>query len=87
MVKKILRSEAIKKIDNFFLDIKNKSSKEIKKIKRIAMKHNLPLKEKRKTFCKKCLIPYKTPKIRIKKGLKIITCDVCGYSSRWKIKN
>jgi len=85
-MKKISKTEAKKQIQEFFENIKNKTPKEIKKIKKLAMKYNLPLKEKRKLFCKKCLAPYKNPKIRIKNKMKIITCQECGYVNRWKVK-
>lgn len=86
MKSKFSKTEAKKQIKEFFLDIKNKTPKEIKKIKKLAMKHNIPLKEKRKLFCKKCLTPYKNPRIRIKNKIKSITCRECGYVARWRIK-
>jgi len=85
MKSKLSKTETKKEIKEFFLDIKNKSPKEIKKIKRLTMKHNIPLKEKRKLFCGKCLVPYRNPKIRIKNKVKSITCLSCGYISRWKL--
>ncbi len=85
-MKKLSKTEAQKKIDEFFADIKNKTPKEIKKIKRFAMRHNLPLGEKRKLFCKKCFHPYKEPSIRIKNDVLSITCENCGHVSRWKVK-
>ena len=87
MKKKSSKSEAKKQIQEFFSNIKNKSLNEVKKIKRLAMSQNIPLKELRKKFCKKCLVPYKNPKIRIKNKIKIITCENCDYVSRWKIKS
>ena len=72
-------------INEFFENIKNKTPIEIKKIKRLAMSKNILLKEKRKLFCKKCLMPYKNPKIRIKNKIKLVTCENCGYISRWKL--
>ncbi len=86
-MKKISKSEAKEQIKNFFPDIKDKTPKEVKKIKRLAMSHNIPLKEKRKKFCKKCLNPYKNPKIRIKRKTKTVTCENCGYVSRYKLKD
>ena len=50
------------------------------------MSYKIPMKEKRKLFCKYCLNPYKNPKIRIKNNIKITICNVCGKISRWKIK-
>ncbi len=82
----ISKKGAEKKVEEFFSDIKNKSPKEIKKIKRLSSNKKIPLKEKRKLFCKKCLNPYSgKEKVRIKKGIKSITCDNCNYTSRWKI--
>ena len=86
MTKNISRTDAKKDIDGFFEDIEDKTPKEIKKIKRMAMRYNLPLKEKRKMFCKKCYTPYKNPKIKIKNKMKSIECEKCEYISRWKIK-
>ena len=87
MKKKLEKEEARQKIEDFFKNIKNKNTKEVKKIKRLAMAHNIPLKEKRKTFCKKCLNPYSgKEKTRIKRGCKIIFCNNCNHISRWKIK-
>ncbi len=86
MKSKFSKTETKNIIEEFFSDIKNKTPKEIKKIKRLAMKHNVLLKEKRKLFCKKCLIVYSgKEKVRIQKGKKIITCKECGYVSRWKL--
>jgi RNase P subunit RPR2 len=85
MKKKISKIEAIKEIEEFFSEIKDKTPKEIKKIKRLAMRYKIPLKEKRKQFCKKCLSPYINPKVRIKKGIKTVECKNCSYISRYKI--
>ena len=85
MKKTLSKLEAKKQVEEFFLDIKNKNPKEIKKIKRFAMAYNIPLKEKRKLFCKKCLGPYKTPKIRIKNKMKSVECENCGGVGRWKL--
>ena len=84
-MKRLSKSNANEEIKKFFSDIKNKTPKEIRKIKRLAMRYNIPLKEKRKLFCKKCLQPYKNLKIRIKDKIKSIKCKNCGYISRWKI--
>ena len=86
MIKKNSKTEAKKEIDEFFKLIASKKAKEIKKIRRLAMSHKIPLKEHRKTFCKKCLEPYIGPSIRVKKGFIHITCDICEDKSRWKIK-
>jgi len=78
------RAEAIREIDSFFS--KNDFSKEeVRKIKRLAMKHKILLKDYRKKFCKKCFSNFKSGSIRIEKGFKVILCE-CGYKNRWKIK-
>ncbi len=86
-MKKVSKTEANNELKEFFKNIENKSSKDVKKIKKLAMGHNIPLKEFRKKFCKECLTPYKNPKIRIKNKIKIIECKNCGKIVRWKIKN
>jgi len=86
MKKKISKTEAQKQIEEFFSKIQEKTPKEVKKIKRLAMAYNLKIGEKRKMFCKKCLAPYNDFSIRIKKGRIITTCGNCGYKSRWKVK-
>ena len=85
MKKSVPKSKAREEIEEFFSDIKNKSPKEVKKIKRLAMQYNVPLKEKRKLFCKKCYSPYVKPKVRIKDKIKTVVCKECNHFSRWKI--
>ena len=86
-MKNISKKDAEKIIEDFFLDIKNKTSKEIKKIKALAMNKKILLKEKRKLFCKFCLAPYSgKEKIRIKKEMKSVECKNCGEINRWKVK-
>ena len=84
-MKKLSKTEAEKQIADFFKDTENKSAKDVKKIKRLAMSHNIQLKELRKKFCKKCYSPLKG-KIRIKNKKKVIICENCGSTSRWKMK-
>ncbi len=86
-MKNLLKSDAEKRIADFFLDIKNKSSKEIKKIKSLAMNKKISLKKCRKLFCKNCLTSYSgKEKIRIKKGIKSVECLKCKKVNRWKVK-
>ncbi len=80
------KSEAHEFIEEFFKNLENKTSKDVKKIKKLAMRHKIPLGEKRKLFCKKCLNPHKNPSVRIKKNVLRINCEKCGHDSRWKIK-
>lgn len=84
-MKKLSKTEVEEEVKHFFEDIKSKSQREVKKIKKLAMRNSIKLKDKRKLFCKKCFKPYKNPKTRIKKGFKIIICENCGNRSRWKI--
>lgn len=86
MKKKISKTEAKQQIEEFFENIKGKSPEDIKKIKKLAMKYKIPLKEKRKLFCSNCLSPHKNPSIRVKDGLIRINCGKCGHTSRWRIK-
>ena len=83
---KLSKTEVKKEIKEFFTNIQDKNSKEVRKIKKLAMEHNLPLGELRKKFCKKCFSPYKNPKVRINNKTKSVTCGGCGYAGRWKIK-
>jgi len=84
-MKNISKNEIKQEIEDFFKKINKKSPKEIKKIKRLAMKNNIPLKEKRKLFCKKCYSPYLNSKIIIRNGKKIIICNSCNNVSGWKL--
>jgi len=79
------KEEARKNIEDFFKDLKDKTPKEIKKIKTLAMSFNIKLGDKRKKFCPKC---YSTKlKFRkIKNGTKIVECENCSNLMRWKIK-
>jgi len=87
-MKKISKTESTQELKNFFDKIKSKSPKEIKKIKKLAMGQNIPLKEKRKLFCRFCLTPFSgKEKIRIKNKTKIIECLNCKKISRWKINS
>ncbi len=84
-MKKISKTEAEKQIQEFFKNINDKTPKEVKKIKKLAMSKNIKLGEKKKLFCKKCLMPYKNPKTRIKNEMKIIVCGDCGSLCRIKL--
>jgi RNase P subunit RPR2 len=85
-MKKVSKLEVQEKVKKFFSDITNKTPKDVKKIKRLAMRYNISLRNSRKKFCKKCFNPFVKPKTRIKKDIKTIACETCGYVSRWKIK-
>jgi len=84
-MKKLSKTEAEKEIKEFFKNIQNKSPKEIKKIKKLAMRHNIKLGELRKKFCKKCYFS-RLKILGIKNKTKRIICKSCGEISRWKMK-
>jgi len=87
MKSNISKKQAEQNIKDFFLDIKSKTSNQLKKIKSLAMNKKISLKNKRKLFCKFCLTPYfGNEKVRIKKGIKSVECKNCGKVNRWKIK-
>lgn len=85
-MKKLSKTEVKEKITEFFKDIEDKSGKDVKKIKKLAMSQNIPLKELRKKFCKECYSPLRG-KIRINKKIKSITCKECGNVTRWRVGN
>ena len=87
-MKKFPKKEAEKQIKEFFKNLKGKNPCEIKKIKKLAMRHNIKLREKRKLFCKKCYTVFNTSnsETRIKKGKKTIKCKNCDYVNRWEVK-
>jgi len=89
MVKKLSKTEAEKQIDNFFVNIKTQTPKEIKKIKKLAMRNSVKLKDRRKLFCKKCFSVFNSAnsEVRIKKGMKIVKCKECDNASRRKMKS
>lgn len=84
-MKKLSKTETVEEIEEFFRDVKNKSGKEIKKIKILAMKYNIKLGENRKKFCKKCYSP-KLKIIGVKNKIKKIKCEDCNYISKYKLK-
>jgi len=84
--KEFSKTEAKEKINNFFINLKQKSPLEVKKVKKIAMRKKISLKEYKKLFCKKCLTPYHLPKIRIKNKMKVVECENCGKRTRWRVK-
>ena len=77
------KPEAKERIDSFFSG-NNFSSAETKKIRRMAMKHKIKLKNYRKLFCKKCLSKLKG-KTRISRTHKTIECQSCGFRNKFRI--
>ncbi len=80
----INKTEAREKIENFFLNIKDKKPDEIKKIKKLASHHHIRLNEKKKLFCKYCFSA-KLKTRKISKNQKTVECENCGRLMRWKI--
>jgi len=83
MKKSLSKSQAKEKANEFFKQ-ETFTPKKLKKIKRLAMKYNIKLKNERKLFCKKCFHKLKG-KTRITKHYKTITCNNCQYKNRHKI--
>ena len=86
MKKKMSKAEAKMEVDEFLRHIKFRDPEGVKKILRLANSHNIKLGDDRKLFCKKCLSPYKHPKIVIKNEFIRMTCEKCGHESRWRFK-
>jgi len=84
-MKKLSKTEAEEEIKEFFEKIQTKTPKKIKKIKRLAMRHNIKLGELRKKFCKKCFSP-RLKIIGVKNKIKRIKCEYCKNVARWKMK-
>ena len=80
----INKTQAKEKIDNFFQK-ESFTPEQLRKIKRLAMKFNIKLGEKRKFFCKKCLSPL-AGKLRVSKTHKTVECKNCGFKNKVKIK-
>ncbi len=82
----LTRKEAEIKIRNFFE--KNVIvAKEVEKIKKLAMKYRIRLKEYRKRFCKKCCSDLKQGIVRLNNICKQVTCKKCNSLNRWDLKH
>ncbi len=78
------KKEVKEKIADFF---KEKHDKEkVRKIKKLAMSHQIKLGEKRKLFCKKCF-SMNLRVLGIKNKLKRVKCNDCWNEMRWKVKS
>ncbi len=84
MKTKLSKSQVEQKIEKFFKKAEF-TKEEVKKIRRLAMKFNIKLKDKRKNFCKKCLSQLRG-KTRITKTHKTIECEKCGYKNKFKFE-
>ncbi len=90
MTKKTNKEEAKFAIESFFKNTKDKNPKDVKKIKKLAMSHNIKLGEERKKFCKNCnniFVLGKNCEIKINKKTKSIKCLNCDFINRWKLKD
>jgi RNase P subunit RPR2 len=86
-MKDLSKKEVEKKIKEFFEDLGNKTSEDVKKIKKLSMSLNIRLNELRKNFCKKCYAPHivgVTCEVRIKGKKKSVKCHLCGTRNRWE---
>lgn len=77
------KTEAKAKIEEFFKN-KDLDKEKLRKIRRLAMKFKIPLKEKRRRFCKKCKTQLKG-QIRLTKTHKTIICKECGFRNKFRI--
>ncbi len=52
--------------------------------RKIAMKYRIRIPKNLRNFCKKCLYPYRSDRlrVRVRKNRVIITCLNCGYTRR-----
>ena len=85
MKTKISKSQAHEEIHDFFHKIRHKSAEDVKKMKKLAMSHNIKLGDRKKLFCKKCLNPHVNSNIRINNDVLTITCENCEHPNRWKL--
>jgi RNase P subunit RPR2 len=83
MKTKLSKQEAKEKIEVFFKQ-PSFTQKELKKIRRLAMKFKIPLREKRRKFCKSCLRQLKG-KTRVSSTHKTVTCSHCNYENKFRI--
>ncbi len=83
MKKELSKTEAKSRIEQFFSK-SDFSPEQMKKIKRLAMKFNIKLGEKRRAFCKKCLNPL-SGKLAISKSHKTIECSKCRFKNKMRI--
>lgn len=79
----VSRKAAEKQIADFF----NKGSftaEQVRKIKRLAMSHNIKLKSYKRLFCKNCLHPLKGS-LSVSKTHKTIICENCKNKNKINI--
>ncbi|MBU3913377.1 MAG: hypothetical protein KKE50_04770 [Nanoarchaeota archaeon] len=77
------KKQAEEKINEFFE--KKHDKEEVRKIKKVAMKYRIKLKDSRKKFCSKCFsmnLKFR----KVKSNIKTVECSECGNLMRWKLK-
>jgi len=77
------KTKAIEKINEFFKEKRDREK--VRKIKKLAMSHQIKLKEKKKLFCKKCY-SMNLKVLGIKNKIKRVKCKKCSSLMRWKMK-
>lgn len=85
MKEKLSKTEVQEEITSLFSKSDFKPE-EVRKIKKLAMKHSIKLGDYRKLFCRKCLNPVRG-KLSITKTHKTIACGFCGYKNKIKLKS
>ncbi len=79
----ISKTQAQQVIHDFF-HLPSFTQDEVKKIKRLAMKHRIKLGIYRKLFCKHCLSQLKG-RIKITKTHKTIICEKCRHKNKFTL--
>ncbi len=77
------KEEAKTKIEEFFLQI-DFTPEDVRKIKKLAMKFNIKLGNKRKLFCKNCFSKL-AGKTRVNRKSKNVVCEKCGFRNRFNL--
>lgn len=80
-MKKLSKTEARKRIDNFFAQ-DNFDKEGVRKIKNMAMEFNIRLGKNRMRFCKKCYSNLKDGKTRLTKTHRTTVCPDCGFNNK-----
>jgi RNase P subunit RPR2 len=81
--KHISKSQAKDLIDKFF-SRNNFAAEQLKKMRKLAMRHKIKLSKQRKFFCKSCLSKL-SGKIRITGTHKTVICKSCGFKNKFKL--
>ncbi len=82
MPSKLSRSEAHRLIEDFFRQTEQLDPSEVKKMKNLAMKHNIKLGKYRTQFCNACHADLRKGSIRVSKTHKTVTCESCGKDNK-----